>query len=47
MKKKNITILIVDDEPDILEILTYNLSNEGYQIETANNGVKAVKLLKK
>jgi len=47
MKKKNITILIVDDEPDILEILTYNLSNEGYQIETANNGTKAVKLAKK
>ena len=47
MKKKNITILIVDDEPDILEILTYNLSNEGYQIKTANNGVKAVKIAKK
>ena len=47
MKKKNITILIVDDEPDILEILTYNLSNEGYQIETANNGIKAVKIAKK
>ncbi len=47
MKKKNITILIVDDEPDILEILSYNLSNEGYNIETANNGLKAVKLAKK
>jgi two-component system alkaline phosphatase synthesis response regulator PhoP len=47
MKKKNITILIVDDEPDILEILGYNLSNEGYNIETAENGVKAVKVAKK
>jgi len=47
MKKKNITILIVDDEPDILEILSYNLTNEGYKIETANNGSKAVKLAKK
>jgi two-component system alkaline phosphatase synthesis response regulator PhoP len=47
MKKKNITILIVDDEPDILEILGYNLSNEGYNIETANNGVRAVKTAKK
>ncbi|RRO20324.1 response regulator transcription factor [Flavobacteriaceae bacterium 14752] len=47
MKKKNITILIVDDEPDILEILNYNLSAEGYKVETANNGAKAVKLAKK
>ena len=34
MKKKDTRILLVDDEPDIIEILTYNLSNEGYQIET-------------
>ncbi|MGX1024460.1 response regulator transcription factor [Flavobacterium sp. CS20] len=47
MKKKNISILIVDDEPDILEILSYNLSNEGYKVETADNGAKAVKLAKK
>lgn len=47
MKKKNISILIVDDEPDILEILSYNLSNEGYSIETADNGAKAVKIAKK
>lgn len=47
MKKRNISILIVDDEPDILEILSYNLSNEGYHIETADNGAKAVKIAKK
>ena len=47
MKKKNITILIVDDEPDILEILDYNLSNEGYKVETAKNGIKGVKIAKK
>jgi two-component system alkaline phosphatase synthesis response regulator PhoP len=47
MKKKDITILIVDDEPDILEILSYNLTNEGYHVETANNGAKAVKMAKK
>ena len=47
MKKKNITILLVDDEPDILEILSYNLSQEGYNVETANNGEKAVKIAKK
>ena len=47
MKKKNIKILLVDDEPDILEIIEYNLSAEGYQIITAENGVKAIKRAKK
>jgi two-component system alkaline phosphatase synthesis response regulator PhoP len=42
MKKKDIKILLVDDEPDILEIVGYNLSNEGYTLETANNGVEAL-----
>jgi two-component system alkaline phosphatase synthesis response regulator PhoP len=44
MKKSKIKILIVDDEPDILEILEFNLSNEGYQIFTANNGKEALKI---
>ena len=39
--------MLVDDEPDILEILSYNLSAEGYQISTASNGVEAVKKAKK
>tara|TARA_R110000868_G_scaffold360484_2_gene622506 strand:+ start:2232 stop:2912 length:681 start_codon:yes stop_codon:yes gene_type:complete len=47
MNKKEIKILLVDDEPDILEIVGYNLSNEGYQIITAKNGVEAVKKAKK
>ncbi len=47
MKKKNITILLVDDEPDILEIVGYNLSAEGYNVITAENGIEAVKLAKK
>lgn len=42
MKKKDIRILLVDDEPDILEILSYNLSSEGYTVYTANNGVQGV-----
>ena len=42
MKNKDIKILLVDDEPDILEIVGYNLENEGYQIFTASNGVEAV-----
>ncbi|SFB70678.1 response regulator transcription factor [Zunongwangia sp. SCSIO 43204] len=47
MKKKDIRILLVDDEPDILEIVGYNLSAEGYQVITADNGADAVKVAKK
>ncbi len=47
MKKKDLKILLVDDEPDILEIVGYNLSNEGYQVFTAENGVEAIALAKK
>ncbi len=47
MKKKDIKILLVDDEPDILEIVGYNLSSEGYQISTAKNGAEAVEKAKK
>lgn len=47
MKKKNIRILLVDDEPDILEIVGYNLSQEGYQILTASNGKEAVAIAKR
>ncbi|WP_299127466.1 response regulator transcription factor [uncultured Winogradskyella sp.] len=47
MKKKNIKILLVDDEPDILEIVGFNLSSEGYQVLTAENGVEAVEMAKK
>lgn len=47
MKKKDIRILLVDDEPDILEILKYNLSSEGYNVYTANNGMEGVAKAKK
>ena len=47
MKKKDIKILLVDDEPDILEIVGYNLSNEGYRVITAENGAEGVKKAKK
>ncbi|MBT2159930.1 response regulator transcription factor [Zobellia barbeyronii] len=47
MKKKDIKILLVDDEPDILEIVGYNLTNEGYQVFTAKNGVEGVAMAKK
>ncbi|MFT6842127.1 MAG: two-component system alkaline phosphatase synthesis response regulator PhoP, partial [Psychroserpens sp.] len=47
MKKKDIKILLVDDEPDILEIVGYNLSSEGYQVITAETGLEGVKKAKK
>ncbi len=47
MKKKDILILLVDDEPDILEIVEYNLAAEGYKVVTAENGEQAVKIAKK
>ena len=44
MKKSDIKILCVDDEPDILEILKYNLSNEGYNVSTAADGKSAIEM---
>ncbi len=43
---EEIRILIVDDEADILEILSYNLSKEGYDVKTAKSGKKALKIVK-
>ena len=40
-------ILIADDEPDILEILRYNLEQEGYQVISASNGNAAIEMAKK
>ena len=42
MDKSKIKILLVDDEPDVLEVLSYNLSKIGYQIFTASDGSKAI-----
>lgn len=47
MKNKDIKILLVDDEPDILEIISYNLSSEGYEVYTAKNGIEGVAKAKK
>jgi len=47
MKKKDTRILLVDDEPDILEIVSYNLSAEGYQVFTAKNGLEGIAKAKK
>ena len=44
MKWNDYKILLVDDEKDILEFLSYNLRNEGFNIYTASNGRDAVRL---
>ncbi|SFI11788.1 response regulator transcription factor [Halpernia frigidisoli] len=36
-------ILLIDDEPDILEIISYNLQQDGYEVSTALNGIEGVK----
>jgi len=41
---KKTKILVVDDEPDILEILTYNLEKEGYEVATASNGEEGLQV---
>ena len=38
MNTSKITILIIEDEPDIQHLLKYNLKQDGYQVLTSNNG---------
>jgi two-component system alkaline phosphatase synthesis response regulator PhoP len=47
MNNSDYKILLVDDEPDILEFLGYNLKKEGYNVYTANNGKEAIAVAKK
>ncbi len=42
MNNSDYKILLVDDEPDILEFVSYNLKKEGYQVFTAKNGREAI-----
>ena len=44
MRNKEIKILLVDDEPDIIEIVRYNLEQVGYQIFSASDGLEALKV---
>lgn len=44
---KGQTILLVDDEKDILEFLQYNLEKEGYRVFTANDGLEGVQMTQK
>lgn len=46
MDQRGLKILVADDEPDILEIISYNLLNEGYQVNTAKNGNEALEKAK-
>ena len=43
---KDYTILVVDDEEDIIELLSYNLKKEGFTVHTASDGKMAIKKAK-
>jgi two-component system alkaline phosphatase synthesis response regulator PhoP len=47
MSEEKSKILLVDDEPDILEFISYNLEKEGFTVYTATNGREALKLAEK
>ncbi len=47
MDTKDFKILLVDDEPDILEFLSYNINKEGFEVHTASNGKEAIDKAKK
>jgi two-component system alkaline phosphatase synthesis response regulator PhoP len=47
MKNKNFKVLLVDDEPDILEFIGYNLRKEEFQVFTASNGRDAISMAEK
>ena len=45
MSKKK--IVVVEDEPDILDVLSYNLRREGYEVHSANNGTIGLSLIRR
>src|SRR5258705_6918966 len=47
MQNKGHKILLVDDEPDILEFMEYNLKRENFEVLKAGNGKEAIRLAKK
>ena len=47
MKNLSTKVLIVDDDPEIIEILNYNLINSGFTTKSASNGLEAIKKAKK
>tara|TARA_R110002072_G_scaffold269256_1_gene428551 strand:- start:2842 stop:3531 length:690 start_codon:yes stop_codon:yes gene_type:complete len=46
MNNSDFKILLVDDEPDILEFVSYNLRKEGFEVQTADNGESGLKKAK-
>ena len=44
MSSEKTKILLVDDEPDILEFISYNLIKEGFEVFTSNNGREAIQI---
>lgn len=47
MSETQSKILLVDDEVDILEFISYNLEKEGFKVYTAQNGIEAIKIAEK
>ena len=47
MEKSKKQILIIEDEPDIQELLSFNLDNNGYKVYTASNGEKGLEIARK
>ncbi len=47
MARKNYKVLVVDDEPDIVELLIYNLEKEGFEVKSATDGKKALEICRK
>lgn len=47
METSDVKILLVDDDPDILEFVGYNLKKEGFTVKTATNGESAIEKAKK
>jgi len=47
MKESDFVILLVDDEKDIVEFLSYNLKKEGYKVYTATSGIEALMIAAK
>ena len=46
MENQDIKILVVDDEPDIIHFIKYNLEKEGFNVISAKNGAQALELVK-
>lgn len=46
LKTTPLTVMVVDDEPDLVELIAYNLQQQGHSVLTANNGAEAIAIAK-